>query len=108
MDSDGIAPRWAWVGLGFLLVRAALGIAGARATPPPGPRVVAPPPDLSVLSARELRRIPGIGPRRALAIVRARWEAAPEGFSLRSVPGIGPALERRVIEWIEGRGGTVP
>ncbi|MCA8980157.1 MAG: hypothetical protein H6831_08650 [Planctomycetes bacterium] len=39
--------------------------------------------------ARELRRYPGIGPRRALAIVDYRWEHGDD-FELEDVPGIGP------------------
>jgi hypothetical protein len=39
--------------------------------------------------AREWRRRPGIGPRRAQAIVDHAWEHGPD-FDLDDVPGIGP------------------
>jgi len=43
-------------------------------------------------SARELRSLPGLGERRAVAIVRARWSGLISGEpdSLDAVPGIGP------------------
>jgi DNA uptake protein ComE-like DNA-binding protein len=45
--------------------------------------------------ARELRRWPGIGPRRAQAIVEHRWIHGPD-FELEDVPGIGPLTARAV------------
>ena len=51
----------------------------------------APARTLDELPPRELRRLPGIGPTRALAIARARWEhglrGAPRAWDV--VPGIG-------------------
>lgn len=59
-----------------------------RAEPPPAPAWsdAATP---AAPCARELRRFPGIGPRRALAIVEHRWQHGPD-FELEDVPGIGP------------------
>jgi len=44
------------------------------------------------MSPRELRRLPGIGPTRALAIARARWELGLSGGpeSWVRLHGIGP------------------
>jgi hypothetical protein len=43
-------------------------------------------------SVRELRRLPGVGETRALAIAEARWECRVSGrpLVLEDVPGIGP------------------
>jgi hypothetical protein len=50
------------------------------------------------MSPRELRRLPAIGPTRALAIARARWEegltGGPEAWD--EVPGIGPETVRSI------------
>lgn len=60
----------------------------------------------------ELRRLPGIGPTRARAIVEERARSAfetPE--DIQRVPGIGPATYARIAPFltVEGRlGGTVP
>lgn len=57
-----------------------------------GPGVRAQRADPDRLAARELRRLPGIGPTRALAIVRARWDGLRGGPSAWiAIPGIGPA-----------------
>ena len=62
--------------------------------------------DLERLSAREMRRLPGIGPQRALAIARARWEqslrGAPEAWDV--IPGIGEETVRSIRESIEAAG----
>lgn len=48
--------------------------------------------DPDELALRELRALPGIGPARALAIVRARWDGLRGGpAAWRDVPGIGEA-----------------
>jgi hypothetical protein len=54
------------------------------------------PLDLATASPRELRRLPGIGPRRALAIADLRWERGP-GFALQDVNGIGPRIEAGIL-----------
>jgi hypothetical protein len=50
------------------------------------------------MSPRELRRLPAIGPTRALAIARARWErgltGGPEAWE--DIPGIGPETVRSI------------
>jgi hypothetical protein len=50
------------------------------------------------MSPRELRRLPAIGPTRALAIAKARWErgltGGPEAWE--DVPGIGPETVRSI------------
>jgi len=50
------------------------------------------------MSPRELRRLPAIGPTRALAIARARWEigliGGPEAWE--DIPGIGPETVRAI------------
>ena len=62
------------------------------------PREIA---DLEHMSLRELRRLPGVGQARALAIARARWDATamrdPAVFP--RVPGIGPATVARIHRW---------
>jgi len=56
--------------------------------PPPAPWTVSVAGD-GPACARELRRLPGIGPRRAQAIVRHRWEHGRD-FDLEEIRGIGP------------------
>lgn len=59
--------------------------------------------------ARDLLRVPGIGPRRArllaqqlgIASVAALCEAARRG-AVRTIPGFGPVLERRLLAAAEG------
>lgn len=72
--------------------------APARSTAPAGPTDpidggAARDPRASIAgwSARELRALPGLGEKRAVAIVRARWEGVVDGTvgSLDRVPGIG-------------------
>jgi hypothetical protein len=59
---------------------------------------------------RELRRLPGIGDQRALALARARWQSgAPAVFSdLDAQPGIGPITAGRVAAWLRAAGLAVP
>lgn len=53
---------------------------------------------LSHLSARELRALPGLGERRSLALVDARWQRAPGDppLLLGDLPGIGNVVESAV------------
>jgi len=57
-------------------------------------------------SPRELRRLPGIGETRALAITQARFErglcTGPE--ALDPVPGIGPRTVEAIRAWLAQRG----
>lgn len=63
--------------------------AGARGRPETDP---------DRMSPRELRGLPAIGPTRALAIARARWDRAltggPEAWE--DIPGIGPETVRAI------------
>ncbi len=105
-------PLWMLLVAGFL-IGGALDSHGRRseltetASAPPTERL-----DLSSLTARELRRLPGIGARIALALVEARWEHAPGDppLLLGDVLGIGPSVEGRVRAWLEERegGGRAP
>ncbi len=53
--------------------------------------------------ARDLRALPGIGPTRAAAIVRARWEGLRGGPAMwQAIPGIGEATVRVVTEALSG------
>lgn len=56
--------------------------------------------ELESASARELRRLPGIGEVRALEIVRERWRRRGTGeeFELAALPGIGETTAERVEE----------
>ena len=80
-----------------------------RPRAPPGPPAsedLARPASLDVGLARELRRVPGLGERRALALVDARWgrsRADPPLF-LGDVPGVGPVSEARVALWLAAAG----
>jgi len=59
--------------------------------------------DLAHMSLRELRRLPGVGQVRALAIARARWDetAARELSVFPRVHGVGPATLARIHAWLE-------
>jgi len=56
------------------------------------------------MSARELRRLPGIGQKRAIQLVRAREEHRDGELSWQDVHGIGPATEEKVLAWLWRRG----
>jgi hypothetical protein len=69
--------------------------------------------DLDTRTVRGLRRLPAIGPARALAIARARWEeglaGGPESWD--AIRGIGPdtvAAIRRHLSEANGEGSTGP
>ena len=84
-----------WLVAGALLAAALLSGRGPHASTlaaDRGPGTRAPRADPDDLAARELRRLPGIGPARALAIVRARWDGLRGGPpAWIAIPGIGPA-----------------
>ena len=64
--------------------------------------------DLNRASASLLQNLPGIGPVRATAIVRARHDAAFTSVEdLERVSGIGPKTRMRIEPWVfvAGRGG---
>ncbi len=94
----------AWLVVGAFLALAALEAHGrAHLVPPTPPRAHVSPPDPAHSGARDLRRIPGVGPWLALEIQRRRWE---EGGleTLEAVPGIGPRLSETIEAWLDEQG----
>ena len=96
---------------GWLLASAQLGsvrptieAAEAAARMPAGARSPAE-TDPDRMSPRELRRLPAIGPTRALAIIHARWElgltGGPEAWE--DIPGIGPETVRAIRNALDAR-----
>lgn len=90
-------PVWGLALAGVLLA----GALAPRATPR-GPDRAALPPSLATATARELRAVPGLGERRALALVDARWKrpAGAPPLLLGDVPGVGPVSEGQVALWL--------
>jgi len=98
-DEARVRPAWMLFLAGWLFATTTLDEVRARV---PRARPGDPAPiDLETSPARELRQLPGIGPSRAQAIVRARWERSGDAFDLREIPGIGPVIEARVLEALE-------
>lgn len=95
-------PAWLLVFCGWLFAATTLAWVEARSRPVEAPEPS--PVDLSRSPARELRRLPGIGPSRANAIVRLRRERGEGEFALREVHGIGPRIEERVRRWLAEQG----
>ena len=100
-------PAWLCLFAGWLLASTQL---GSRRPHPldlasriPAPLRAAPSPDPDRMPPRDLRRLPGIGERRALAIARARWDQGLRGGpeSWDAIPGIGPETVRRVRAFLE-------
>ena len=57
--------------------------------------------DVGVATARQLQALPGIGPRRAEALVAYRADHPLERpAALEAVPGIGPGIRRRLDPWL--------
>jgi len=58
-------------------------------------------PSFERMTVRDLRRLPGIGDARAVAIARARWERGLRGgpHALEEVAGIGPATIAGIEAW---------
>ena len=99
---------WALLLLGVASVAAAghlgwLPLAGVAA---PAPR--APATELESMSPRELRRLPGLGEVRALALANDRWRRRGSGEPLRleTLPGIGPVTALRVRQALDPAAGT--
>ena len=94
----GAEDLGAWCCAGVLLGASVLAPAhrAAGRNEPVAPRAA------DALDVRELRRLDGIGPRRALAIVRARWNGLRGGpDAWRAVGGIGDATVRAAAEALE-------
>ncbi len=101
-------PAWAWLLAGLC---ASLAWHEARAPEPPPL-----PPDAlrrweldadpARMSPRELRRLPGLGERRAVAAAQARFEHDPAQGPLpwTAVPGIGETTAGKVAAWLEQHG----
>lgn len=96
LHTDALVPFFAGALLGLTLCdrpRAALATAQV-----PGALMQARVLDPDAMCARDLRRLPRIGPARAIAIVRTRFEdgltGGPEAWN--AIPGIGPETVRAV------------
>jgi hypothetical protein len=61
--------------------------------------------DPDSMCVRDLRRLPAIGPARALAIVRARYEHGLRGgpYAWDRIPGIGPETVHAARAWLAAR-----
>jgi hypothetical protein len=116
--ATGDAPAWSLLVAGFLFAAATIDAFEVRearaldprrlflATPREGVDRARPAvDDLDRWSPRELRRLPGIGQARALAIARARFDEGLRGGvdMLERVPGIGPETTRRIRAWLAER-----
>ena len=91
-------PLWSLALAGWIVAAAVRERAAARERetgPRPEPLH---PRALSQLSARELRVLPGLGEKRSLALVDARWERAPGDppLFLGDLAGIGGVVESAV------------
>ena len=96
--SGRATPAWIWVLAGWLLAASEL---DRRSSTPAEAEIRARVPvgalgefegDPDTMSVRALRRLPAIGPARAVAIARERWErglsGGPEAWE--TIRGIGP------------------
>lgn len=100
METTSQAGPWAALCLGWLL--------GARVLPgrtplePSLPPFEALAPDLVGAAPRALRRVPGVGERRALELARARWAHDPSTgpFDPEVARGVGPATARALSVWL--------
>jgi hypothetical protein len=77
--------------------------AALRLARAPDPLVAERELDPDAMCLRDLRRLPSIGPARALSIVRARFEHGLVGGpgAWASIDGIGPQTLRAVRTWID-------
>ncbi|MFT7486925.1 MAG: DNA uptake protein ComE-like DNA-binding protein [Candidatus Paceibacteria bacterium] len=90
-------PAWALAAVGGLCTLVGQGRFSAIAAGPPAQQVS---PNLLTSPARDLRRLPGVGPARAAAIAEYRWLKAGTPFELHEIPGIGLGTEARVQKWL--------
>jgi len=107
-------PLWAWAVVGWLAVQTVLARLDVLAPGPAARDVAAPSASLAEMAPRDLRRLPGIGERRAVDVARARWEfdggsgpvPAPQRDPLRlhDVRGIGPVTAERARLWLAEHG----
>jgi DNA uptake protein ComE-like DNA-binding protein len=91
---EGKSPTWLLLTLGWVFATTSLRWAS------PSPHLEGqtnPIVDLESSSARDFRRLPGIGPSRAAGIVDLRWRRGRQGFSLEEVRGIGPRTQARAL-----------
>ncbi|MBI5364149.1 MAG: helix-hairpin-helix domain-containing protein [Planctomycetes bacterium] len=95
---DPTAPTAAFLAGIVGILGLALALERLAARPEPVAERVEPDADLTHWSARELRALPGLGEKRAVEIVRARWDGRITGDaeSLDRVEGIGPETVARV------------
>jgi hypothetical protein len=107
-ESEPIVPGWMLAVAGAMLCWTILaahmpepGASELAARIPTGFSAPNGPIDLNRSSPRELRRLPSIGPTRAIAIVRSRWGDGPFAApaELDRIPGIGPETTKRVSEY---------
>jgi len=102
-DSRSSEPAWPFLVAGYLFGAAVIGVPSRIERPATCDVRV---PDtaryIDRWSPRELRRLPGIGQARALAIARTRFDEDLHGGvdALERVPGIGPETARRVRAWL--------
>jgi DNA uptake protein ComE-like DNA-binding protein len=98
LESSGLETGLDGVGEAHAAVLRALEREGRAQTPlAPGERI-----DLNSAAPEELRRLPGVGPRLADAIVGERDRAPLASTAdLERVPGIGPATRRRLEPFVQ-------
>jgi hypothetical protein len=91
-------PLWSLVLAGWIVASAARESAAVKERETSSPARPLHPRALGQLSARELRVLPGLGEKRALAVVDARWERAPGDppLYLGDLAGIGGVVESAV------------
>ena len=111
-DSRSSEPAWPFLVAGYLFGAAVIGVPSRIERPatcdvrvPDTARDTAAPDTARYIdrwSPRELRRLPGIGQARALAIARTRFDEDLHGGvdAHARVPGIGPETARRVRAWL--------
>lgn len=99
-------PGWLLLAVGWLFATTtleAVRVAEPTTDLPPRPAT-----DPAYSSARELRRLPGIGPARSAAIVEWRWAHGTDGFRLSDVPGIGEFTEAKALEALAAQRAPAP
>jgi len=91
-------PLWALALAGWMLAAALRERSTVTEREPAPPVRLVHPGALGHLSARELRALPGLGEKRALALVDARWERSPGDppLLLGDLAGIGGVVESAV------------